>query len=44
MNELEQNEMLCYVENEFNINIDDQEISKINTVGDLIHTVKKYTY
>ncbi len=42
MNQLEQMEMLYYVENEFNINIDDREIPKINTVGDLVHTVKKY--
>jgi len=44
MNELEQNEMLCYIENEFNINIDEREISKINTVGDLVQAVRRYAY
>lgn len=43
MNELEQREMLYYVENEFNIQIDDREVAKINTVGDLVNTVRKYS-
>ncbi|MFN0049244.1 MAG: acyl carrier protein [Cytophagales bacterium] len=44
MNQLEQMEMLYYVENEFNINIDDREVAKINTVRDLVNAVRKYAY
>lgn len=35
MNEWEKMEMLLYVENEFHITIDDNEIPQLNTVGDL---------
>jgi acyl carrier protein len=36
-------EMIFYVENEFNIELQDNDLKKIHTVGDLVQCVQKYS-
>jgi acyl carrier protein len=36
-------EMIFYVENEFNIELQDNDLNKIHTVGDLVQCVQKYS-
>ena len=42
LNQYEFNEMLLYVENEFHINIEDNELPAIHTIGDLVYCVEKH--
>ncbi len=43
MNQWERMEMLVYIENEFNIDIDEREIDSLHTVNDLIACIKRHT-
>lgn len=43
INPLEFLEMIFYVENEFNIELPDNDLQKIQTVGDLVQCVQKYS-
>ena len=42
-NPMEFLEMIFYVENEFNIELQDNDLKKIHTVGDLVQCVQKYS-
>ena len=43
INPMEFLEMIFYVENEFNIELQDNDLNKIHTVGDLVQCVQKYS-
>ena len=43
LNTMEQMEVMLYLESEFRIDLDDRDVQQIQTVGDAIACVERYT-